>query len=73
MGEYTVQLHVYKAALAHTYHIADESDIAVCVVNFIHGGTEDGKHYKIYKENFKFDCPTLDRVINFSVMKRSLE
>ena len=73
MGEYTVQLHVYKAALAHTYHIADESDIAVCVVNFIHGGTEDGKHYKIYKENFKFDCPTLERVINFSIMKRSLE
>lgn len=73
MGKYTIQLHIYKNALAHTYELTTEDNIAVCVCNLLREPDEQtGKRYRLFKENFAFDSKTLNEVTDFAIYKRKL-
>lgn len=73
MGKYTIQLHMYKTALAFTYHLTDPKNIAVCICNL--KKEQDPatlKNYLLYKENFPYNERLIYQVVDFSIKKREL-
>lgn len=74
MSKYTFQVHIYKNDLLNTYQITDKPEnISVCICNLLKGPDEEnGKNYRLYKENFNFNGDVLNQVVNFAIMKRSL-
>lgn len=64
MNLYTIQLHVYKKALADTYGLAPYSRISVYVCNLLRKPV-NGKYYKLFPQNFEFDINRIDSFINY--------
>lgn len=64
MNLYTIQLHVYKKALAETYKLAPYSRISVYVCNLLRE-PENGKYYKLFPQNFEFDVNRINTFINY--------
>ena len=72
MNTYTIQLHVYKKALVETYGLSSYDKISVYVCNMLKQPGEDGKYYKLFKQNFNFDINKLNAFIDFGHNKHKL-
>lgn len=65
MNKYTIQLHIYKSALVKTYGLSTYDKISVYVCNVLKTPGEDGKLFKLYKQNFDFDVNKIESIVDF--------
>ena len=73
MAKYTIQLHMYKTALAHTYKLASLDKIVVVVCNLRkEQDPATKKHFILYKQNFDYNDALIYQVVDFSIKKRAL-
>lgn len=73
MAKYTIQLHMYKTALAHTYGLASLDKIVVVVCNLRkEQDPATTNHYILYKQNFDYNDALIYQVVDFSIKKRAL-
>lgn len=69
MNIYTIQLHIYKKALVETYRLTSYDRISVYVCNLLKAPNENGKFFKLYKQNFDYNPEFLNKCIDYANKK----
>lgn len=69
-NEYTIQVQMYKKALAETYNILPSTQIDVFICQFI-PVTSGSKSYIIHNQNFEYDSALLNSIIEFAYRKHN--
>lgn len=72
LNEYSIQVFMYKKALAETYELAESNNIDVYICQFLTSPNENKLNYMLHKPIFDYDSILLDNIIEFCYKKQNI-